>query len=281
MQSKRKKSSTKTETGYVYIMHNPSLRDELLKIGITTRDPHIRAKELSRKTGVPQPYVVAYWQWVMNPKATEAKIHDYANHYRINKGREFFQVPLEEAVRIVRRIANEEAQIEQWSGRRRIIKANNPPIRLNARADDLFLFTCYNSISDSRPTILDTWTARDDNDELLITSDFNLDPSPLMPELSIAEDQTFRTGDRLTWVSQSRDGALDKPPPKIAHLEFSCPVRIVGMSIRPRIAQEQFPPIPILFSTPSPRVSPVLMQFAYEECCKLGLPRFWPIEEVD
>ncbi len=52
--------STETKTGYIYILHNPSLRDETLKIGITTRTPYIRAAELSRKTGVAQEYVVAY-----------------------------------------------------------------------------------------------------------------------------------------------------------------------------------------------------------------------------
>ncbi len=41
--------STETKTGYIYILHNPSLRDETLKIGITTRTPYIRAAELSRK----------------------------------------------------------------------------------------------------------------------------------------------------------------------------------------------------------------------------------------
>jgi len=71
-----------------------------------------------------------------------------------------------------------------------------------------------------------TYGKRDDNDELLITSDFSLDPNSLMPELSIAEDQTFRTGDRLSWVSRSRDGVLDEPPPRTAHIEFSGPVRV-------------------------------------------------------
>ncbi len=269
--------STETKTGYIYILHNPSLRDETLKIGITTRTPYTRAAELSRKTGVAQEYVVAYQRWVMHPEAGEAKIHAYLNRYRINMKREFFQLPLEDAIRAVRRIANEEAQIEQWSGCRRITKADNP-IRWNAQAGDLFLFTRYNTIFDSQPTIIDTWEARDDNDELLITSDFSLDPNSLMPELSIAENQTFRTGDRLSWVSRSRDGVLDEPSSRTAHIEFSCPVRIIGMSVQPRIALGQFP---ILFSALSPHASPVLAQIAYEECCKLGLPRSWSAEDVN
>ena len=88
--------STETKTGYIYILHNPSLRDETLKIGITTRTPYIRAAELSRKTGVAQEYVVAYLRWVMHPEAAEAKIHTYLDRYRINDKREFFQLPLED-----------------------------------------------------------------------------------------------------------------------------------------------------------------------------------------
>ncbi len=99
-----------------------------------------------------------------------------------------------------------------------------------------------------------------------------------MPELSIAEDQTFRTGDRLSWVSRSRDGVLDEPPPRTAHIEFSGPVRVIGMSVQPRIAPGQFP---ILFSTLSPRALSVLAQIAYEACCKLGLPRSWSAEDVN
>jgi hypothetical protein len=269
--------STETKTGYIYILHNPSLRDETLKIGTTTSTPDIRAAELSRTTGVAQKYVVAYQRWVMHPKAAEAKIHTYLNRHRNNQNREFFQLPLEDAIRSVRCIANEEAQIEQWSGFLRITKADNP-MRWNAQAGELFLFTRYTTIFDSQPTIIDVWGARDDNDELLITSDLSLDPNSLMPELSIAEDQTFRTGDRLSWVSRSRDGVLDEPSPRTAHIEFSCPVRITGMSVQPRIASGQFP---ILFSALSPHVSPELAQIAYEECCKRGLPRSWSAEDAN
>lgn len=268
---------TETQPGYIYILHNPSLRDESLKIGITTRTPNIRAAELSRKTGVAQEYVVAYQRWIMNPKEAEAKIHTYLNRYRINNKREFFQFPLEDAIRAVRRIADEEAQIEQWSGCHRITKASNP-IRWVSQAGDLFLFTRYMTIFDSQPTPIDIWEARDDNDELLITSDLRLDPNLLMPELSVAEDKVFRIGDRLSWVSRSRDGVLNVPLPRTAHIEFSCHVRVIGMSVRPRVAPEQFP---ILFSALSPHASPELAQVAYQECCKFGPPRSWSEEDVD
>ena len=86
--------STKIETGYIYILHNPSLRDDYLKIGLTTLTAEERAAQLSKGTRVAQPYVVVYKKWVMNPKKAEAKIHAYLDRYRINERREFFQLPL-------------------------------------------------------------------------------------------------------------------------------------------------------------------------------------------
>lgn len=45
--------------GYVYAMINP-LYEGLVKIGKTTKDPEIRAKELSSSTGVATPFIVVY-----------------------------------------------------------------------------------------------------------------------------------------------------------------------------------------------------------------------------
>jgi hypothetical protein len=45
--------------GFVYVLINPSL-PSYVKIGKTTKDPSIRAAELSSATGVPTPFYVAY-----------------------------------------------------------------------------------------------------------------------------------------------------------------------------------------------------------------------------
>lgn len=45
--------------GYVYILENDSFKD-LVKIGSTKYDGHKRARELSRSSGVPTPFRVAY-----------------------------------------------------------------------------------------------------------------------------------------------------------------------------------------------------------------------------
>ncbi len=47
--------------GWIYILSNPCMPG-LLKIGMTTNSPHVRAKELSSSTGVP---VEVYRRWCL------------------------------------------------------------------------------------------------------------------------------------------------------------------------------------------------------------------------
>ena len=163
----------KAKIGYIYVLHNPSLWDDYLKIGLTKRTPAIRAKELSARTGVAQEYVVAYWRHVMDTADAESAIHKYLGSCRVNERREFFRLPLEDAIRAVRRIADDQARIEHWSGRH--ILGRNESVRWLCRAGDLFVFTRYASIFHPKPEIMDIWEARDDSDELLITSDPKLE----------------------------------------------------------------------------------------------------------
>lgn len=56
----QKSRNTPKRAGWVYIMTNPAHRDDLVKIGLTTRTPKTRAEELSSSTGVPAPFHVAH-----------------------------------------------------------------------------------------------------------------------------------------------------------------------------------------------------------------------------
>lgn len=87
-------------TGYIYILVNPSL-EGLVKIGKTTRDPAGRAKELSAATGVPTPFVVVYEAFVKDCDEAEQYVHALLEQmsYRVAENREFFRVPVPEAVR--------------------------------------------------------------------------------------------------------------------------------------------------------------------------------------
>ena len=90
---------------YVYVLINPALRG-LLKIGRTSRSPEERAQELSTSTGVPQAFIVAYECIVSDGNAAEKLIHDELARegYRINNSREFFEVPLKVAIKVIDRV---------------------------------------------------------------------------------------------------------------------------------------------------------------------------------
>lgn len=82
--------------GYVYVLVNSSFPD-LVKIGKTTKDPAVRAREL-RLTGVPTPFVVAYSVYVSDCGALEKSIHDELDKLRHSGDREFFTIDAKSAI---------------------------------------------------------------------------------------------------------------------------------------------------------------------------------------
>jgi hypothetical protein len=92
--------------GYVYILVNPAMPG-MLKIGMTRRTPEERARELSRATGVPVPFRVAFAEYVRDCERAERLIHRRLDRYRANQNREFFSLPLVEAKRVLAEIADE------------------------------------------------------------------------------------------------------------------------------------------------------------------------------
>ena len=91
-------------SGYVYILSNPAF-PHLIKIGKSDRDPiEFRTNELY-STGVPYPFTVEYFALVDNHHFIEAECHRLLAEFRPNKGREFFEYPIPEAIALIRRIA--------------------------------------------------------------------------------------------------------------------------------------------------------------------------------
>ena len=95
-----------TTIGYVYILTNKSF-DRLIKIGQTSRSPEERASELSAPTGVPTPYKVAYQEFVTDCKLVEGRLHNRLSGYRVNSNREFFQLPLKNAIQVLQEVAKD------------------------------------------------------------------------------------------------------------------------------------------------------------------------------
>lgn len=58
---KRRRLGESTEGGFIYVLVS-SEKPNLVKIGITERDPEKRAQELTSSTGVAMPYIVISWR---------------------------------------------------------------------------------------------------------------------------------------------------------------------------------------------------------------------------
>lgn len=93
-----------TGYGYIYILLNPSFSEDVVKIGMTSRSPVLRSLELSSHTGVPEKFILAYSERVQSAKTVERMAHDALQQYRVDPGREFFRVPLSEAINTIRQI---------------------------------------------------------------------------------------------------------------------------------------------------------------------------------
>lgn len=85
---------------YVYVLSNPSYPQEL-KIGYTKKHPEVRAKQISRGTGVLYPFKVEWAFNCHNGEFLEREVHKHLAQHRVRNDREFFQVSLEEAKRVI------------------------------------------------------------------------------------------------------------------------------------------------------------------------------------
>jgi hypothetical protein len=82
---------------WVYVLSNPSLPKEYLKIGYTKLKPEERATQISSATGVPTPYKVEWAYKCFNGEMVEKMTHEKLKAFRVNNRKEFFHISLEEA----------------------------------------------------------------------------------------------------------------------------------------------------------------------------------------
>jgi hypothetical protein len=88
----------------IYIMSNPTFPG-LLKIGYTGKDIEIRRKDLSSHTGVPTPFKVEFvYKLHARGEEMERELHKCLKEYRTSNQREFFDIPLKEAINTVKNI---------------------------------------------------------------------------------------------------------------------------------------------------------------------------------
>ncbi|MGF1926358.1 MAG: GIY-YIG nuclease family protein, partial [Bacteroidia bacterium] len=91
----------KMTAGYLYVLENKSFGANVVKIGLTTRTPDFRAREIyAGATGVPLPFDIAMAYSVVDCHRAEKIAHARLRVYRLNKRREFFRLPLAIAVAV-------------------------------------------------------------------------------------------------------------------------------------------------------------------------------------
>lgn len=124
--------------GYVYILINPAFAG-FVKIGKTTKNPEVRAREVSSGTGVPAPYAVAWDVLVDDCDQVERVIHQQLAPARARKDREFFALPLKRAIAVASSIAapfecndEESLPLRAEDSAADMILSDAPPVEVSA-----------------------------------------------------------------------------------------------------------------------------------------------------
>ena len=121
----------KKEAGYVYILTNPSFKEDWVKIGKSSRPVDVRSKELDN-TAVPMPFEIYATLKTSKYEEVEKLIHktiDRLTDLRIRQNREFFNVPPAKALDILRDISTtlDDAEIDEVILRIRKRRRRSPP----------------------------------------------------------------------------------------------------------------------------------------------------------
>jgi hypothetical protein len=264
--------------GSIYILENPALRENMLKIGRTEGTPQKRAKQLF-KTGLPDEFIVSYEEDVPDCVLAEKLVHEKLDRYRYNPRREFFVLPLQEAISAVQEVIQREIYQNPKSHEKGFhVLKENMTLRWLLRHQDVVLQIRYRSISDTEPDIIDLWQAQN-RDQVLITSRECDDPSDLAKDPTIngyiSEIIDIYPGDRIVWVGKPRENPyLKEDYTTLSILSCDSYAKMVGFLNQIEIHPGGFP---IPFGVLSEQQPTQLMQAireAFEKAKKLDL-RTW------
>ena len=119
------------EAGYVYILTNPSFKEDWVKIGKSSRPVDIRSKELDN-TAVPLPFEIYATLKTTKYSEVEKAVHqtiDSLTDLRIRQNREFFNITPSEALNILKRMATmlDDAEIDEYENNLPVDPVTNIP----------------------------------------------------------------------------------------------------------------------------------------------------------
>lgn len=163
----------KKEPGYVYILTNPSFREDWVKIGKSARPVDIRSKELDN-TAVPLPFEIFATMQTTKYNEVEKLVHktiDRLTNLRIRQNREFFNVSPQIALDILRDIATtiDDANVTLYQNNKPIEKkVVTPPINQEKKRSRFKFSMCDIKIGEQitfTPSNLTVTVATDDSIE--------------------------------------------------------------------------------------------------------------------
>lgn len=159
--------------GFIYILENHAYRENILKIGQTTRSPQIRAEELF-STGVPGKFIIFYQENVPDCKLAEKRIHEKLSKYRYDERREFFVLPLQEAIFKVQEVTQREYYQNINSSHVHLFKEGMTMRWFCYDQDFIFIARYENPFLSQEPNIIDLWNCAYCDQFLITNQPYNL-----------------------------------------------------------------------------------------------------------
>ncbi|OUD36387.1 GIY-YIG nuclease family protein, partial [Flavobacterium psychrophilum] len=81
--------------GFIYILSNNSLKENLFKIGKTSKSTSQRTKQLSSSTSIPESFEILHEFEFSDLNWAEREVHKELDKYRYNRKKEFFNCEIE------------------------------------------------------------------------------------------------------------------------------------------------------------------------------------------
>ena len=162
-----------TKQGYVYILTNPSFKEDWVKIGKSSRPVDVRSKELDN-TAVPLPFEIFATMKTCKYNEVEKLVHktiDRLTDLRIRQNREFFNVAPQVALDIFKDIASaiDDAEIVLYENNIPVVHKDNEKKDKREMKRGRFKFSMVNipigSILTFIPTGIEVKVASDDQIE--------------------------------------------------------------------------------------------------------------------
>ena len=200
-------------------MENPAFHEDMLKIGYTKHDTKRRAKELFT-TGVPDKFSVVYKESVPDCVSAEKLIHNKLKQYRHRKDREFFILPLYEAISIVQKVIREEIHGDTkliLEGTHRLYE--NTTYKWTCYSKGIILLIRYSHWLSEKPTIANILGCKI-GDQILLTNRIE-DDIPQLNELAKKSYLKGHLSDIIDIYPGDRLAIIGSPKPNFNFYQMS------------------------------------------------------------